>query len=338
MDKLFFCNIGWMTKYQGLRNKNDKIVGGGRYVEENEYGGEICNFLKTDDGNVYGFVETSRNDKELQIHLERFFGVKQDSVSGIDVVWIATHPVEGGRRVVGWYRNATLFRHRQKFERPPSKQHRLDQLKDYHIYCSGKNAHLISPEDRTLELGHGSGWMGQNAWWKPNLNNHPEQKKFVKEVIELMNGEAHGTGETSKKKKNDKSPPPPKKPHVRYLEEYEIEIQPRHHKLQSKFEEYLNYAGYSDLVSNHERVDLRFRNQDRDLVLAEIKPCDIQLARYAIRTAMGQLLDYRQKTDEEARMLIVLDVKPYEEDRLLALSNGFGIAFPDRKKFSIIWK
>jgi hypothetical protein len=43
MDALFFCNIGWMNRYEGLKGKPDKIVGGGKYVDENNDGGEVCN-------------------------------------------------------------------------------------------------------------------------------------------------------------------------------------------------------------------------------------------------------------------------------------------------------
>jgi hypothetical protein len=72
-------------------------------------------------------------------------------------------------------------------------------------------------------------------------------------------------------------------------------------------------------------------------VLAEIKPCEPQSARYAIRTAMGQLLDYRQRAGEDVALLIVLERKPREEDGLLALTNGFGIAYPAGNGFSVSW-
>ncbi len=45
---LFFCNIGWMSRYEGLSGKPDKIVGGGSYVAENATGGEVCNFAAGD--------------------------------------------------------------------------------------------------------------------------------------------------------------------------------------------------------------------------------------------------------------------------------------------------
>lgn len=69
----------------------------------------------------------------------------------------------------------------------------------------------------------------------------------------------------------------------------------------------------------------------------EVKPCEAESVRFAIRTAMGQLLDYRQKAAGEPALLVVIEVEPGEQDRLLATSNGFGIAYPSRGKFKIVW-
>ncbi len=34
MGALLFYNIGWMNRYEGLKGKPNKIVGGGRYVDK----------------------------------------------------------------------------------------------------------------------------------------------------------------------------------------------------------------------------------------------------------------------------------------------------------------
>jgi hypothetical protein len=53
---LLVCHIGWMAAYEGLVGQPDKIVGGGAWVRKHKDGGETCNFVKCDDGNVYGHV------------------------------------------------------------------------------------------------------------------------------------------------------------------------------------------------------------------------------------------------------------------------------------------
>jgi hypothetical protein len=341
MGKLLFCNIGWMNRYEGLRHQPDKIVGGGKHVAESQHGHEVCNFLNADDGFVYGHVETIKGEDDRQIDLGRL-GCQDtdDSVSGIDVVWTATNPTDGGRRVVGWYRNATVFRERQYFERAPSKQHKRDKLDNHRIRASAENVHRLEIEDRTLTMRHGSkGWMGHTPWWyEPEKPDNNEVQQFIKQVRNLMDGVAPVGRKTPNGRRGDgKSPSPANDTYVRYIRGYEIEIHPRHNDLQKRFVEHLNCGSFSDIQENLSSVDLRFRNSQERLVLAEVKPCDKSNARFAIRTAIGQLLDYRQRCSEEAKLLIVLELKPGKEDRELAGSNGFGLAFPTRSGFEMVW-
>ena len=70
MESMLFCNIGWMSRYEGLVGKPDKIVGGGSYVTENETGNEVCNFVACRDGYVYGHVEISKGKMDRKIRIE----------------------------------------------------------------------------------------------------------------------------------------------------------------------------------------------------------------------------------------------------------------------------
>lgn len=83
-------------------------------------------------------------------------------------------------------------------------------------------------------------------------------------------------------------------------------------------------------------MDLWFTSSDRGDVLVEIKPSDPSTVRFAVRTAMGQLLEYRQRTSDGHSLLIVLDDEPGPEDAELALTNGFAVAW--RSGTSFAWK
>ena len=65
--------------------------------------------------------------------------------------------------------------------------------------------------------------------------------------------------------------------------------------------------------------------------MAEIKPADQADVRFAIRTVIGQLLDYveQQRWGGHRLILVGSEVKS-ADDRRLALSNGFGLAWPDK--------
>ncbi len=337
MGDILFCNIGWMSRYEGLKGRPDKIVGGGQYVTDNETGHEVCNFLACGDGFVYGHVETIQGKKDRKIRIETLGG-SGDYVKGIDVIWTATDPDEGGRRIVGWYRNATVFRQRQKFLRAPSKQHSRDEIDSYRIRALAGDAQRLDLEDRTLALGRGSGWMGQTAWWAPSDSSSPEVRRFVGQARQLLD-----SFQTPNPKSPNRSGTIPNSPsaatnaYLRYVEAYEVEITPRHTNLQEKFEAFLASHGADDLRPNVASVDLRYRDASKGMVLAEVKPCELSNARYAIRTAMGQLLDYQQRTKEDTSLLIVLEKKPKDEDQLLATSNGFGVAYPVTGGFAISW-
>jgi hypothetical protein len=127
-------------------------------------------------------------------------------------------------------------------------------------------------------------------------------------------------------------------PYTRYLQENEVLVTPKHHRLQEAFAEHLKRQRATAIKPNIERVDIRFAMAGRGQVLAEVKPTEPTTVRFAIRSAIGQLLDYRQKCGEEVTLLIVISNKPDDEDDLaLALENGFGLAWRTNKGFEIQW-
>ncbi|MGH6950748.1 MAG: hypothetical protein ACREH4_07735 [Vitreimonas sp.] len=121
---------------------------------------------------------------------------------------------------------------------------------------------------------------------------------------------------------------------VRYMKEHEVRVTPRHSQLQKRFCAHISLC---NPIEDLRRVDVRFVDPRRGLVLAEVKPCTASDARYAIRMAMGQLLDYQQY-EPPARLMIALETEPASDaDVSLATSNGFGIAWPKRSKWMIRW-
>lgn len=127
-------------------------------------------------------------------------------------------------------------------------------------------------------------------------------------------------------------------PYTRYLQENEFQITPKHHHLQSAFEAFLKLSKATQIVPNLERVDVRYHDAQIGLVLAEIKPTEPQTIRFAIRAAIGQLLDYCQGHRGDPRLLVVVECEPTNQnDILLATDNGFGLAWPNGKKFDFRW-
>jgi hypothetical protein len=135
-----------------------------------------------------------------------------------------------------------------------------------------------------------------------------------------------------------RSSPPPSDPYVRYIQTFEVQVSPRHHDLQKRFKRHIESAGATSIASDKHGIDIQFKLSRHGHVLAEVKPCDKADGRFAVRTAMGQLLDYRHRhSDQAAALLVVLETRPSDEDIDLALSNDFGISYPRGEKFILKW-
>ena len=144
--RLVLFNIGWMERYQG-RTPDDSIHGGGAYVDEHEHGSEVENFLPIG-GWYYGYGRPPKSSGV--INLKRVDPGVEDGaeyLDGVTVVFVATRP-EGGRVVVGWYRNARV---RSEHKRRPDPGH--DQ---YFASARTEDCTLLGIDARTFKVPQGS--------------------------------------------------------------------------------------------------------------------------------------------------------------------------------------
>ena len=116
----------------------------------------------------------------------------------------------------------------------------------------------------------------------------------------------------TKKRKSGKSNKPTDKAYIRYLEQSEILIRPKHQELQSEFILFLKSKGCDDYVEDKNYIDVQFV-KDGKQVIAEVKPCEQGEAKYAIRNAIGQILEYQYFHEDKAIPMIVLGGRPSKE-------------------------
>lgn len=345
MPPILFCNIAWMKKYAG-RNKNDCPIGGGRYVNENREAGEECNFVPCEDGYLYGHFETIKKGKDRKVRIEKLGASKTDDyLDGVDIVWTA--PLKGNdpRVVVGWWCNARLYRMRQNFKRNfPSIKHKEAKIGSYIVKVKQENSFLIPADERKLVLCRGKpGWPGQASWWYADETKNPKAKEFVTKLRALMGKSKASSfsmhaedGHSGAKRRTGAAA---SEPHFRYCKEFEAEVHPRHHELQEKFKSFLRKENQKVEFPQCYHDDLRYTVLDESPVMVEVKPTNPDNIRFAIRTAIGQLLDYKQDQKWEDRQLILVETKVTSPDDLsLARDNGFGLAWPKKSgRFKIIW-
>ncbi|WP_288221630.1 hypothetical protein [uncultured Clostridium sp.] len=169
---ILFCNISWMKRYNGI-TKDDKPKNGGSYVDENNYANECFNFSDYN-GKCYGFFMLN-GDLNISAH---FKGAKRHSkwIHNVLVVWVATNE-SNNTRIVGWYKNATIYREQQCMKSFINVEKSLY----YNIVADSKDCYLLSEEDRTFEIerasksGQGRGFGRANIWYA--------ESDYAKEII-----------------------------------------------------------------------------------------------------------------------------------------------------------
>lgn len=154
--RILFCSVGTMKFYDGM--SNDTLKYGGSY-NENHIGHEIYNFSNYS-GRYYGYVQNTSDTIEVDRLLGNTKG-KYSSVDDVLVVWCAKRLDTAGIYVVGWYRNATVYRklHEVPFD---VMKHRNDKSK-YLFNIYSENAVLVPTNyrnHRVIGIGEAGVWYG----------------------------------------------------------------------------------------------------------------------------------------------------------------------------------
>ncbi len=154
-----------MKYYQGRANI-DIPISGAKYIKENKNGGEIYNF-KNVDGKVYAYIPFNN-----QININNLGAKSEDEfIEGITIVFCARHPSEGLIRVVGWHKNARLYRRLQK----NSKGH------IYHSVAKHNDVHPVPYTERVLKIPN---VFGRNSLCYISL--HEKKKKDLHRIEEYI--------------------------------------------------------------------------------------------------------------------------------------------------------
>lgn len=188
--EVLFCKVGWSLSYNG--DINDKPVNGGAY-NINRIGHEIHNY-KSFNGIYYGYVQSVKDI----IRIEKIGADTTDEkAENVLVVWCATKP-SGGQVIVGWYKNASVYREHQIV---PEDAMQERSLKDHDFYNIKATDICLLPEAERKYVIEG---FGQSNVWYGNdgikervleyINNYSKDyenriSKIEKQIAELSGEE-----------------------------------------------------------------------------------------------------------------------------------------------------
>ena len=185
MPAVVFARIGWMRWYRGPQADDQKPIGGGSYNRE-ELGHEAFNFLSLN-GDMLGYFQPRlRTGHPSTIALERIqAGFTGDVLNGVIAVFVATNPKLGGQRIVGWFRDATVYRYEQ-----------LSNAKErngfsYFLKAPAKNAVLIPEARRTFDIPGGKGAFGQaNVCYALDTDGQPKNVQWIDDALDYIDSYA----------------------------------------------------------------------------------------------------------------------------------------------------
>jgi hypothetical protein len=165
--KIIYFNVGWMREYAGPKS-DDPTIGAHGYLATHKHGAESYNFVPTPDGIVRGYRPPGDRDRT---NITRLGASSSDEyIDGVLVVWLAKEPESGTTLIVGWYRDARVYRDAREGADVNGERHH------YTAEASAKNAILLRPEARTFtvpssRLKPGDGFGQKPTWYGSDETN-----------------------------------------------------------------------------------------------------------------------------------------------------------------------
>ncbi|MCH5244780.1 MAG: DUF3883 domain-containing protein, partial [Lentimicrobiaceae bacterium] len=163
---ILFARIGWMIHYTG-NTSFDKITGGGAYPDEKKH--EVFNFQNLN-GFCYGYVQPPGNNIEL-CRINKQLKKTDNFIENVLVVWVSRRTA--GSKIVGWYKNATVYRTYQTLD---SKLSKYRNNYGYYIKAKYSDCKLLEHDERIFDV---SGLFGRAQIRHIDSNNIGFCKKVI---------------------------------------------------------------------------------------------------------------------------------------------------------------
>jgi Domain of unknown function (DUF3883) len=199
--RVLFARVGRMVYYAGPVEGDERPRGGGGYNARN-LGHEVFNFAQFKHrqfkNRLYGFIQPS-NRKKKAINLQRIdptIPANADRAEGVLIIFVTRY--KEGQKIIGWYRNATVFRtrvplpttiQREINERLLQTKVKYSSFTDYTVDAPVSDAKLLPTSERLKAItipGHVPGSFGQSnvcyVYEQGERKNAPWMEKAIEFV------------------------------------------------------------------------------------------------------------------------------------------------------------
>ena len=208
--KIIFFHIGWMEHYRGKA----RITGSFGYLNNSKnLAGEIFNF-KTFEGHVYGYVPNTNTKAKKEklslrsLNISRLNAKKNETeISNVTVIFFAPKPntiapYTEENFIVGWYKDATLFKHPQPNNFLLGQGLGADDAA-YFAVTDTSNATCLPINKRNFKITSShkvKGGYGQaNVWYADDKENSVVLNKYLENVLDYIYDNKQPVNQTTNK-------------------------------------------------------------------------------------------------------------------------------------------
>jgi len=174
-DNMVYLHLGWMKFYEGP-DGDDMMFGPHRWLGDGHEFGHECYTFKKNYGNYYGFVPSKAN-----INIGNFgAGRRESSVRGITVVFFAKNPDTDIPYIVGWYKDAEIYRNLKPF--PSEIRNMYGEHWYYSIVTNAHNGTCVPEDEREVEIPTNKkkqGGYGQSVIWYGTPAFNAKVKRYI---------------------------------------------------------------------------------------------------------------------------------------------------------------
>ena len=171
-----------MQSYAGPVPGDERPIGGGSY-NRRKLGHEAYNF-QVRRGRLYGYYQPNMASDQTALERVNPSGDGADALHGVTVVFVASKPKGGGQVVVGWHRNATVYRRLKP--RTPGREWGFG----YRCVAAASDCVLVPVPNRTFSVVGGRGGFGQtNVCYPREANGESKAVSWMGEAVPLLGGE-----------------------------------------------------------------------------------------------------------------------------------------------------
>lgn len=197
MKPIIFVRVADMKYYRGI-TEHDKPFNGGSYVTETGLADECYNFAPIiQEGQDYekciGFFMASGGKGVGQLHIEKIVGCelmkKEETIENVHVVFVSKAPNDKTMRVVGFYKDATVYRHPKymAFETEYEQMYWFEAKKQNCVllpYTERRNSEWFVPASNSKY--HDFGFGRSNVWYAGGKGASKQEREYVEKKIQFI--------------------------------------------------------------------------------------------------------------------------------------------------------